>query len=93
MERKAKTGGGAAKKEVFAATHRRETSSLTCGRAMELKREQGFGEAHGFIFSICSHDPQRSPRVALYAENRRPGHLGQCLLSQGPSPWVILGLD
>lgn len=41
--RKAKTGGGAAKKEVFAVTHRRETSSLTCGRTMELKREQDFG--------------------------------------------------
>lgn len=56
--RKAKSGIGAAREEVFAVTHRKDTSSPTWGRAMGLKTEgRVLGEALAFIFSICSHDP------------------------------------
>lgn len=55
--RKGKAGVGPAKEEVFAVARRRETLSLTWGKAVEPKREnRALGEAHGFIFFICSHD-------------------------------------
>lgn len=40
--RKAKAGGGAAREEVSAVTPGRETSNLTRGKALGVKKEQGF---------------------------------------------------
>lgn len=74
---KAKAGGGAARKEVSAVTHGRKTSNLTGGRALGLKREQGFvggGGRGGLRFiSICSRD--RGTPVLPYTQRTDPRHL------------------
>lgn len=93
--RKAKAGGGAVREAVCAVTYRRETNGLPWGRATGLKREEGLWEGRvGAQIHLLHLFPRtlEEPHIALYTENRPPGHLGQCLLSQGPSPrWVIPG--
>lgn len=87
MVRKAKAGSGAAREEVFAVTHRRETSSLIWGRAIGLKTEDRRHSDSSSPFAPMN--PGGTPCHSLHREQALR-HLVQCLLSPEPSSWVIL---
>lgn len=76
--RKAKAEGGAAREEVSAVTHGRETSNLTWGRALGPKREQGFvrgGGGREGSDSSPSAPLTEEPLCCPIHREQTPGHL------------------
>lgn len=93
MVRKAKAGSAAAREEVFAVTHGRETSSLTWGRAIGLTTEDRRHSDSSSPFAPMN--PGGTPCHSLHRE-QAPRHLvlsalPRTLLLGEPEVWVKFG--